>query len=418
MKPSQQISFPPPPEKSSMQDVGDIEAIKKISVMTDTVRVKVERLDRIMNLVAELVLNKSIMQQMVSTYNLTDLYSIVNQFDKTISQLQEEVLITRMVPLKNIFDRYPRTVRDLSKRLKKEIELEIIGSEIEVDRTLLDEINEPLLHLLRNAIDHGIETPQQRLSLGKPAVGKIKLIAKREKGYCIIEVSDDGRGMDPEEIKRKAVEREIITTEEAKMLSEQEAFMLICDPNFSTAEKVTEVSGRGVGMDVVRNIVNKYNGRLEIISKKNRGTSFILYLPLTLAIIQALLVKVNGQIYALPLSNVIEITKIQESNLKTIEDKGRVLILREEVIPLLWLKDILKIEEGNLDTNEEKENYAIIVELHERKFGVVVPALLGQQQIVIKSLGGILKGTKLFSGSTILGDGSVILIIDIGGLTS
>ncbi len=367
-----------------------------------------------MNLVGELVINKGMIQQLSLVYKIPELETAVAQFDRTISELQEEVLTTRMVPLKHIFDRYPRAVRDTSKRLNKEVELEIIGSEIEVDRTLLDEINEPLVHMLRNAIDHGIESPQERISLGKSPVGKIKLQAKREKGYCIIEVSDDGRGLDIEEIKKAAIEKKIITPQELKLLSEQEIFMLICDPNFSTAKEISDISGRGVGMNVVKNIVEKYNGRLEIISKKFQGTTFVLYLPLTLAIIQALLVKIREENFAIPVANIVEIAKIDENCLKTIEERGKVLVLRDEILPLVWGEEILNFKK--LDRSNNEYGYAIIIEQREKKFGFIVSKLLGQQQIVIKPLGKILRGVKTFSGATILGDGSVVLILDVGGM--
>jgi two-component system chemotaxis sensor kinase CheA len=407
--------IPPPPTVQIQQEEKKEEIkeeVKKVS--TDTIRVKAEHLDRIMNLVGELVINKGMIQQLSSIYKIPELETAVAQFDRAITELQEEVLITRMVPLKHIFDRYPRAVRDISKRLNKEVELEIIGSEIEIDRTLLDEINEPLVHMLRNAVDHGIESPQERVALGKSPVGKIRLQAKREKGYCIIEVSDDGRGLDPEEIKRTAIEKKITTLQEAKLLSEQEIFMLICDPNFSTAKEVSDISGRGVGMNVVKNIVEKYNGRLEIISKKHEGTTFVLYLPLTLAIIQSLLVKIEEREFAIPVANVVEIAKIEEDYLKTIEERGKVFVLRDEVLPLVWGEELLNLKKVN--KNNGDYGYAIIIEQRERKFGFVVSRLLGQQQIVIKPLGKILKGAKNFSGATILGDGSVVLIIDVGGI--
>jgi len=407
---------PPPPPTLQIQQEEKKEEIKEEvkKVSTDTIRVRAEHLDRIMNLVGELVINKGMIQQLSSVYKIPELETAVAQFDRTITELQEEVLITRMVPLKHIFDRYPRAVRDISKRLNKEVELEIIGSEIEVDRTLLDEINEPLVHMLRNAVDHGIESPQERVALGKSPVGKIRLQAKREKGYCIIEVSDDGRGLDPEEIKRTAIEKKIITLQGAKLLSEQEIFMLICDPNFSTAKEVSDISGRGVGMNVVKNIVEKYNGRLEIISKKHEGTTFVLYLPLTLAIIQSLLVKIEDEVFAIPVANVVEIAKIEEDYLKTIEERGKVFVLRDEVLPLVWGEELLNLNKVNKNNGDYE--YAIIIEQRERKFGFVVSRLLGQQQIVIKPLGKILKGAKNFSGATILGDGSVVLIIDVGGI--
>ncbi len=381
---------------------------------TQTVRLKIEQLDKLMNLVGELVINKARLQQISQVYNISELSTALAQFDRICVDLQEEVLKTRMVPVKHIFDRYPRMVRDLAKKLNKEVEFEIIGSEIEIDRTLLEQINEPLVHLLRNAIDHGIESPDERKSLGKHVAGLVKLVAKREKGYCTIEVSDDGKGMDSADILKTAIEKGIVSQEEAGSLSEGDIFMLICAPAFSTAKEITDISGRGVGMDVVKNLVEAFNGKLEIESKRGSGSKFIMHLPLTLAIMQALLVKVSDETYAIPLTNVSEIKKLDTDYVKTI-DKKEVLMLRNEVIPLIRLNKVFAVTKSpdHLITKSSDLQCAVITEVKGKKIGLVVDSIVGEQEIVIKTLSGMLKHAKHFSGATILGDGRVVLIIDV-----
>lgn len=399
-------------QKQVTTEKGEVPAVST-GIKAQSVRIKIEHLDKLMNLVGELVINKARLHQVMQNYGISEVLTTMSQFDRITTDLQEEVLKTRMVPVKQIFDRYPRMVRDLAKRLSKEVEFEMIGSEIEIDRTLLEEINEPLVHLLRNAIDHGLESPQEREQKGKPKSGLVQLIAKREKGFCIIEVRDDGKGMDVEEIKKKSVEKGIISDKEAEGLSEEGVFMLVCHPLFSTAKQITDISGRGVGMNVVKNLVESFNGKLEIISKKGEGSSFIIYLPLTLAIIAALLVEVKGEVYAIPLTNIDEIADVFQQNIKTIERK-EFLLLREEVIPLIRLDSVFK--SVLKDKIVKSNSYAIICEVRNKRVGFVVDNLLGQQQIVVKTFSGILKSVRNFSGATILGDGRVVLIIDIGSI--
>lgn len=377
-----------------------------------TVRVKVENLDKLMNVVGELVIAKARLTQIAEKSNVHELNSVINEISQFTIELQEEVLKTRMVPVKNIFDRYPRMVRDLTHKLNKEIEFIMTGTEIEIDRMLLDQINEPLVHLLRNAVDHGIESPEARKEAGKPVSGKVELTSRREKGYVWIEISDDGKGIDAEVIKRKALEKGIITQEEAVKMSENEAFMLICQPGFSTAETVTDVSGRGVGMDVVRNLVEAFNGKLEIRSKKGSGSTFVIQLPLTLAIIQALIVRVGTHSYAIPLTNVSEIIGVYREQIKTIEKK-EVLLLRNQVIPLVRVGELFKVKSCD---KTAAHCYSVIVDIGGEKLGLVVDDLVGKQEIVIKTLLGIMRNAKNFSGATILGDGKVILIIDVASL--
>lgn len=379
--------------------------------ISQTVRIRVEHLDKLMNLVGELVITKAQLIQVAEKERIGGLSTTINSISQYTTELQEAVLKTRMVPVKHIFDRYPRMIRDLSHKLGKEIDFIMTGAEIEVDRVLLDQINEPLVHLLRNSVDHGVELPDARKYAGKDETGTIRLAVKREKGYVWIEVSDDGKGMDPNEIRQHAVEKGIITHETGQKLSDAEAFMLICHPGFSTAETVTDISGRGVGMDVVKNLVETFNGKMEIISRKNRGSTFVLQLPLTMAIIQALLVQVGVETYAIPLSNIDEIARVEKDYLKTI-DKQEVMLLRNEVVPLVRIADFFNSAENGVEAGK----YSVIVELSGKRIGLVIDNLIGKQEIVVKTLSGILRGTKHFSGATILGGGQIVLIVDVSSI--
>jgi len=397
-------------EKKTEEGTADTKFIKGLPGGTQTIRIKTEQLDKLMNLVGELVIAKARVDEISKKEQLAELSSALSQMSRITIDLQEDVLKTRMIPVSYIFNCYPRMVRDLAYRLNKEIEFVMSGTDIELDRVLLDQINEPLVHILRNAVDHGIELPEVRKSLGKPTTGVIKLTARREKGYAWIEVTDDGKGMDPEEIRQKALEKGIITPEQA--LSKEEIFMLICHPAFSTAKEITDISGRGVGMDVVKNLVEAFNGKLEIRSEKGVGSTFILHLPLSLAIIQALLVRVANEIYAIPFTNVNEITRIEKEYVKTVA-KREVLVLRDEVIPLINIGKYFEIvDRTNIDSN----NYAVIVETRNKKIGLIVDKVINQQEIVVKTLSEVVKNARFFSGATILGDGRVVLIIDITAL--
>lgn len=378
-----------------------------------SVRINIQHLDSLMNLVGELVINKARLFQIGANYKINELNESLTQLDRTTASLQEEVLKTRMIPVSHIFDRYPRVVRDLAKLKNKEINFEIEGSDIELDRMIVDEINDPLIHLIRNAVDHGVETPQERIKQGKSEKGNVKLSARREKGYVRIELADDGKGMDPREIAEKAIEKGMLTKDKMAQMTENEMIMLICEPSFSTAAEITDISGRGVGMDVVKTKVETFNGSLTIETKKGKGSNFVIKLPLTLAIIQALLVKVAEEIYAIPLSNITEINSITLPQIKTIE-KREVIKLRDEILPLISLREIFGLPKYNFTDTEEI--YVIAVEVGEKRIGIVVDSLHSREEIVIKTLGGILKRTKGISGATILGNGRVVLILDIAGI--
>jgi two-component system chemotaxis sensor kinase CheA len=401
-------------EKASVDNVSQKLQSK---VIDKTVRIDVERLDELMNLVGELVLGRNRLTQIVSGIVerfegeslARELMDTIAQVDYLTSELQAVVMRARMMPIAKVFSKFPRIVRDLSRDLNKEVELLIYGEETEVDKSVIESIHDPLVHLIRNAIDHGIETPQERKAVGKPEKGKVILRAEHEGNFIVITVEDDGRGIDPERVRRKAVEKKIITEQEASSISDRDALNLIFLPGFSTASKVTNVSGRGVGLDVVKTNITKLNGMIDVQSTLGQGTKFILKLPLTLAIIQGLLVDVCGEIFIIPLSSVIEVVRIPRSQVHSI--KGREIIrLRDSVLPLVRLANIF-----NLSSNGDfKENlYVVVVGLAEKKLGIVVDGLVGQKEVVIKSLGSYLNNVRGIAGATILGDGTVRMIVDV-----
>jgi two-component system chemotaxis sensor kinase CheA len=413
-------SAPPAPKDEPKPEAqnGNAQPVAKEAETTTTaaakantsIRINISYLDTMMNLVGEMVISKSQLEQIGQKHKIEELNEALQQFDRIAIDLQEAVLKTRMVPLSQIFDRYPRMIRDLSIKLGKDVDFEIFGADIDIDRLLLDEINEPLVHLLRNAIDHGIESPENRKKAGKPAKSRISLKASRERGYISIEVKDDGKGLDTEVIMRKAIEKNIISQEIAKALTEEEIFMIICDNRFSTAEKVSDISGRGVGMDVVKTVIESINGNFLIKSQKGKGSSFILNLPLTMAIISALLVKVKDETFAIPLNNITEIVPYEKKNVKSIEGK-EVIVLRDQVLPLIRLSRKLDLDNT---TKDQDNGFILRVETSNKSSVLLIDNFLGRKEIVIKSLTGIMKRAKGFSGATILGDGSVVLILDIG----
>ena len=406
-----------PPAKEAeeeVKNVEDIEAGAAAKKSKTSIRINITHLDKMMNLVGEMVISKSQLEQIAAIHRIDELKETLQQLDRIAVELQEAVLKTRMVPLSQIFDRYPRMVRDLSLKLGKEVEFEIFGADIEIDRMLIEEINEPLVHLLRNALDHGIEAPDKRAENGKPRKGRVVLSARRERGYISINVTDDGKGLDPAVIRQKCVEKGILSGEEAKTLSDEDAFWMICDPRYSTAEKITDISGRGVGMDVVKNAIESFAGRLVISSKSGVGSSFTINLPLSIAIISALLVKVKSEIYAIPLNNITEVIPFSQEDVKSIE-KREVIMLRDEVLPLVWLEKLLGVEAGE-EAGQGSNRYILRVEVGNKSFGLVVDNFIGRKEIVIKTLSGIIKKAKGFSGATILGDGSVVLILDINSI--
>jgi two-component system chemotaxis sensor kinase CheA len=366
-----------------------------------------------MNLIGELVINRTRLQEIASSERNPELKEALAQTARLTADLQDEVMKTRMVPVEHIFNRFPRMVRDLAKSRGKDVDFVIEGKDIELDRTILDEISDPLMHLLRNAVDHGIDSAEEREAKGKPRRGNIKLIARRDRNYVSIEVSDDGQGVDSQKIFDIAESRGLISTEDRKALSDEETLRFLAMPGFSSAEEVSGVSGRGVGLDVVKNKVESLGGMLIMQSIRGEGTSFALKLPLTLAIIQALLVKVSGEIYAIPLGVVAETAVISSHEVKYVSNQ-EVIFLRDETLPLMRLGRYL----GLTEENGQGSFPVVVVEVALKTVAIAVDELMGQQEIVITALDRFLKKIRGFGGATILGTGEVALILDIPTLIS
>ncbi|HEY8342154.1 MAG TPA: chemotaxis protein CheA [Calditerricola sp.] len=378
-----------------------------------TIRVDIERLDQLMNLFSELVIDRGRLEQLARELNHPTLLETVEHMSRISSDLQNLVLTMRMVPVEHVFNRFPRMVRDLSRELGKRVELVIEGAETELDRTVVDEIGDPLVHLLRNAIDHGLESAEERRQAGKPETGRVKLSAYPSGNHVIIEVSDDGRGINREKVLRKALERGVISPQEAEGLTDEQVYNLLFLPGFSTAETITDISGRGVGLDVVRNKIESLGGAVSVQSEPGKGTTFIIQLPLTLSILEALLVQVEAEKYAIPLSSVLE-AAIYKPEAVHYAHGQPVVDFRGRLIPLVFLKDVFAVP----DSGEPKpaDVQAVIVRKGEKMAGLVVDRLIGQQEIVLKSLGRYLPHVFAISGATILGDGQVALILDCNAL--
>jgi len=395
-------------------------AKKAPATVEQTIRVDVKRLDHLMNLIGELVLAKNrlikINDDVEERYEgeefLEELNQVVSIVSIVTTDLQIAVMKTRMLPIGKVFNKFPRMIRDLSRELNKKIELVISGEDTELDKSIVEEIGDPLVHIIRNSCDHGIESPDARVAKAKPETGTITLKAYNEGNQIVIQIDDDGNGLDPDMLKNKSLEKGIITEKEADNMSDKEAFSLIFKPGFSTAAQVTNVSGRGVGMDVVKTNIEKLNGIIDIDSEKGKGTSIKLKIPLTLAIIQALLVGVQEENYAIPLASVLETVRISKDEIYTVEGRS-VMRLRDEVLSLVHIGDIFEVERI-LDASEHA--YVVVLGLGASKLGLIVDTLVGQEEIVIKSLGDYLKGINGIAGATIRGDGGVTLIVDVVAL--
>ena len=375
---------------------------------SQSVRVDIEKLDTLMNLMGELVINKVRLEQIGQTHRMSDLMETLEQMDRVTGDLQNIVMKVRMVPVSAVFNRFPRMVRDVSKELGKEINLTIEGEETELDRTVIDEIGDPIMHLLRNSLDHGVESPEKREAKGKPRVGEVGLIARHEGNNVVIMITDDGAGIDADKIRRKAVEKGMISQEEADRLDDADAVRLIFLPGFSTAEQITDISGRGVGMDVVRSKIEALSGHVDVETHIDEGSVFKIKLPLTLAIIQAMLVQVQEEMYAIPLGSIDSTINIEPTDIQTVQNK-EVIVLRGEIIPIIRMEEALQVPH----TKDSDELFVVVVHAGEAKAGIVVDNLIGQQEIVIKTLGNLFAGLKLFGGATVLGDGKVALILDV-----
>lgn len=386
----------------------------------ETIRVDVKRLDALMNLVGELVLVRNRLGQLaekidaqVSDTALIDTFNnALVQLGFVTTEMQLSVMKTRMLPVQRVFNKFPRMVRDLCREMKKEVDLIIHGEETELDKSVIEHIGDPLIHILRNAVDHGIEAPEEREKKGKPRRGTIILSAYQEGDHIVIEVADDGKGIDVEKIAAKAIEKGIIKESDLQHMGERDILNLIFAPGFSTAEKITDISGRGVGMDVVKTNIEKLNGIIEMDTEVGKGTTLRIKLPLTLAIIQALMVISNKDIYAIPLASVQEIVHLEEGHIYTI-DQQAVVRIRDMVIPLLCLEEVFGEPEKIEDASRR---YVVIIGLVEQRIGLLVSDLLGQQEVVIKSLGGYLTNVPGIAGATIMGDGRVCLILDVAGI--
>ena len=384
-------------------------------IVNRTVRVDIEKLDILMNLVSELIIAKNSLVSAAQTEGITSNSSVnepIEYLESVTTNLHESVMKVRMVPIESVVQKFPKMIRDLSKKLDKKMQLFMSGEETELDRTVVDEIGDPLMHLLRNSADHGLESAEVRKKRGKPEVGSIFLDAYQDGNNVVIEVRDDGNGIDVESVKAKAVEKGKITQEQADVMTDKDAIDLLFQPSFSTAKQVTDVSGRGVGLDVVKSKIESLSGDVEVKTKLGEGSTFIIRLPLTLAIIQALMVEVGGEKYAISLGSIQTIEDIAPNEIKFVQNE-EVINLRGDVIPLIRLNKVL----DNESTKGPDDNLIVaIVKKGDKLAGLVVDELMGQQEIVIKSLGKYINKSKVISGATILGDGEIALIIDANAL--
>ena len=376
-----------------------------------TVRVDIERLDSLMNLVSELIIVKTRIDELKDNSNIEEMTYAIEYLERITTSLHDAVMKVRMVPIERVFNRFPRMVRDLSKELDKKVNLVMHGENTEVDRTVIDEIGDPLIHLIRNSLDHGIEKTEDRIKLGKSEVGNILLKAYPDGNNVVIELSDDGNGIDFNKVKEKAVQIGLCTYEEVNEFSEEDLKNMLFEPGFSTSESITELSGRGVGLDVVKNKIESINGSIELETVKNKGTKFTIRIPLTLAIIQALLIKVANETYAIPLSSITEIIIIDKDNIRNLQGQ-EITLYRGKTIPIVRLDKLLGLNADEM-TNE---HIAVVVRKGDKEAALLVTSLIGQQEIVIKPLGKYLSNIRMFSGATILGNGNISLIIDVNSL--
>lgn len=392
--------------------------------VSQTVRVDVQRLDTLLNLVGELVIDRTRVAQLGREFEarfqhdemVDSLQETAAHIGRITDELQEQIMKARMLPIERVFHRFPRMVRDLAQKFGKDVQLVMEGQETELDRSVIEIISDPLIHMLRNSVDHGIEPPDEREAVGKPRQGTIWLSARHEENYILIEIEDDGRGMDPAQLRETAVRKGVLTREATERLSDREAFNLIFAPGFSTAKQVTEVSGRGVGMDIVRSNIQRVGGIVEVDSTPGKGSRFSIRLPLTLAIIRALLVRVASEVYAIPLSSVLETLKIHPDSVQFVGGRP-VIVIRGRTLPLVSLQTHFYGEYFGMSSCKGNESmFVVVVGLSERQIGLVVNHLIGEQEIVIKSLSQHLGEISGVSGATILGDGRIALILEVADI--
>jgi len=397
-----------PPAKTKAKDKG-----KEPPQGETTVRVDTKRLDDIMNMVGELVLVRNRLVTLESSSSNEMLAQAISNLDLVTADLQAAVMKTRMQPIKKVFGRFPRVVRDLARSLKKEVNLEMRGEDTDLDKNLVEALADPLIHLVRNAVDHGIEMPDEREAKGKPRAGTVILSAEQEGDHILLTISDDGRGMDPDVLRRKAIEKGILDPESAARMDDKEAFSLIFAPGFSTKEEISDISGRGVGMDVVKTRIVQLNGSIEIESEKDVGTKLMIKVPLTLAIMPTLMVMLGKQTFALPLVSVNEIFDLDMADTNTV-DGQLVVMVREKPLPLYFLNQWLLPPDQRNDAGAE--NHVVVVNVGNQRVGFVVERLIGQEEVVIKPLGALLHGVPGLAGATITGDGRIALILDVPSL--
>jgi two-component system, chemotaxis family, sensor kinase CheA len=387
---------------------------------SQTVRVDVSRLDALMNLIGELVIDRTRIAQIGSELaakyddaNVDDLNETVGHIARISFDLQDQIMKARMLPIETVFNRFPRVIRDLANKLGKDVAFEMEGGDTELDRSVIEVIGDPLLHILRNSVDHGLEMPEDRLAAGKPVQGHVKVQARHEENHIVIEITDDGRGIDADKLRRKAVEKGLVSAEQAEKLSDRDALNFIFASGFSTAAEVSEVSGRGVGMDIVRSNIQKLGGLIDLDTELGQGTRFSLRLPLTLAIIRGLLVNVGAQVFVLPLGSVVETLLIQEDAIQSI-NRNEVIVLRGQTLPMVRMDEVFGMPAK--PGADAEGQYVVVVGLAEKRMALAVDGLVGEKEVVIKSLSRFCGDVSGISGATILGDGNVALIIDVNGI--
>ena len=384
-----------------------------VPTASKTIRVNIERLDVLMNLFEELVIDRGRLLSIAAEVNHSELSETVERMSRTMGDLQNIILTMRMVPVETVFNRFPKMVRQLSRDLNKKINLEIIGAETELDRTVIDEIGDPLVHLIRNSLDHGIESPEIRRQKGKPEEGTVQLRAYHSGNYVFIEIEDDGAGINRDKVLAKAIQKGVVSTEVANSLSDKQINELILASGFSTADVISDVSGRGVGLDVVKTTIESLGGNISIESTQNVGSVFSIQLPLTLSIISVMLVEIEKEIYAIPLSSIIETSIIRNSDILNAHNQ-KVIDFRGKVVPLVFLEEVFEVPRTEL--KDDEFHSVVIVRKGEKLAGLVVDSFIGQQEIVLKSLGNYLTNIFAISGATILGNGKVALIVDCNAL--
>ena len=399
---------PKPAEKAASEKVEAKAAPAKQAADT-SVRVDTSRLDEIMNMVGELVLVRNRISTLESSFENEEMAKAVNNLRVVTGDLQTAVMKTRMQPIKKVFGRFPRVVRDIARSLKKDIDLELRGEETDLDKNLVEALADPLVHLVRNAVDHGVEMPDVREAAGKPRQGKVVLSAAQEGDHILLTIADDGAGMNPETLRRKAVEKGMMDEDTAARLTESECFSLIFSPGFSMKQEISDISGRGVGMDVVKTSISKLNGVIDIQSEVGVGTTLSIKVPLTLAIMPTLMVMLGEQIFAFPLVNVNEIFHLDLSKTNVVDGQQTIMV-RNKALPLFYLSKWLT--KGRTDGKKPEIEHVVIVNVGTQRVGFVVDVLLGQEEVVIKPLGALLQGTHGFAGATITGDGRIALILD------